>query len=328
MDGCAREICESFRRIQHARREARLKVTRSLLELLSSLVEELIAAPSPTITPFLERLEAIRSALCEEIGFSRERLLARVSKLVKQLNKDMAKTAEPKTTFDANVACVRCVEEALARLKVAQAEEARDATCRDAADQSVRLNSLQREVTVSKQARKDSLNEVRRLTENHAHNREKTLRQYELDVIAHHQKVRSLREQAVKGEKATAKIENHLETVFSRCTQLDEIVGTRSACRGQFLEESFQNLLRDLKKSSTVHWNQFCITFSKFFSAQDDLLKANVVERNTLTGGSADAVAVVAGGAGDSDPPSNSGAFCPKVTAGPSISVASDACMV
>lgn len=43
--GPAREIRESFRRIQQARREADVEVLQTLLELMSILAEDPIAAP-------------------------------------------------------------------------------------------------------------------------------------------------------------------------------------------------------------------------------------------------------------------------------------------
>lgn len=78
----AREFWESFRRIQQTRRKASLGVLQNLLELLSSLAEESIAAPSPAITPIVELLKAHRNAFREVDGRFRKRLLALESELL------------------------------------------------------------------------------------------------------------------------------------------------------------------------------------------------------------------------------------------------------
>lgn len=129
-----------------------MEVPQNLLELLYRLAEKAIAAQSPRITPNVKHLEAQRSALCEEIGRSRKRLLAHECELVAALNNVKAKVAEHKTSFDASTARVRCLKGKLPRLKAAQAEEVRDATSRVTADKSVRWDALQSEVIVFMQA--------------------------------------------------------------------------------------------------------------------------------------------------------------------------------
>lgn len=99
-----------------------------------------------------------------------------------ELNKVKPKAAKLKTSLDANAARLCCLEEELARLDAAQPEEVHDVSRRAAADQSVQLDTFQREATVMKKASKDSQAEVHRLPEIHAGDRENTLRQLELVV--------------------------------------------------------------------------------------------------------------------------------------------------
>lgn len=75
--------------------------------------------PSPIITPDLKRFEAHRNALCEEIDRSRERLLARGSKFVAELNIVIAKAAEFKSSLDCNAVRVCFFEGGLVPLKAA-----------------------------------------------------------------------------------------------------------------------------------------------------------------------------------------------------------------
>lgn len=100
-----------------------MEVPQNLLKLLSTLVEEPIAAPFPAIMLNLERLNAQRNALCGTVGRSRECLLARESNLIAKLIKIRSTAAKPKTSFDASGARVHCLNAELARFKVTQDEE-------------------------------------------------------------------------------------------------------------------------------------------------------------------------------------------------------------
>lgn len=121
--GGAKKIHESFCHIQQARREAGVEFPKNLLKLLSDLAEQPILASSSTITRNLKHLEAQRNALCGEFGRSRERFQACESEFVAELNMFKAKAAGIKTSPDASVALVHCLEWELARLKAAEAEE-------------------------------------------------------------------------------------------------------------------------------------------------------------------------------------------------------------
>lgn len=57
-----------------------MEISQNSLKFLSSLDKEPSAAPSPAITRTLNRLEVQFNALREDVGRSRERLLARESK--------------------------------------------------------------------------------------------------------------------------------------------------------------------------------------------------------------------------------------------------------
>lgn len=65
----------------------------------------------------------------------------------------------------------------------------------------------------------------------------------------HRPGIKSLCVQPEKAEKATAKIDEHLETVFSQSLSLNQLEGTSSAFFGHFLERFFQIVLRELSKS-------------------------------------------------------------------------------
>lgn len=100
----------------------------------------------------------------------------------------------------------------------------------------------------------ESQNEVRLLTENHARDREKNLRQlFELVVNDHHREIRCFGERAEEAQKATADIENRLKTVFSQSPLFDQLVGERSLALGQFLEGSFQDFSGNFSKRLIVH---------------------------------------------------------------------------
>lgn len=103
------------------------------------------------------------------------------------------------------------------------------------------FDSLQRDVTALKQANKDSQDEVRRLIESHARDRNIKLRQNDLVVVDHHREVRFLQEQTKETGKATANVEGGLKTVSSRCTSVDQLVEARLAAFGQFLEGSIRD---------------------------------------------------------------------------------------
>lgn len=60
--------------------------------------------------------------------------------MIAELNNDKAMAADLKTSLDSRTACVRCLKVELARLKAAESEEARDASRRVAAYQSVLLD--------------------------------------------------------------------------------------------------------------------------------------------------------------------------------------------
>lgn len=125
-----------------------MEVPKNLLELLSRLTAEPIASSSLAIIRNLEHLEAQRTALCEMAGRSRERSLARESELVMELSNVEAKVFKLKTSFDSSSARVCCLETVLTRFIAALTGEARDATRRAAADQSVRLDAFQQKVIV------------------------------------------------------------------------------------------------------------------------------------------------------------------------------------
>lgn len=72
-------------------------------------------------------------------------------------------------------------------------------------------------VTVLIQANKKTHAEVCHLTENHAYDQKKTLRQHELMGGDHHLETRFLQEQADEAEDLTTNIEDRPETVFWRC---------------------------------------------------------------------------------------------------------------
>lgn len=82
----------------------------NLLEFLSSLAEEPIAAPLSIITPNVERLEAHRNTPCEKVGRPREHLLAHESKLVAELKNAEAIADDLEASFDASAAQVRPLE--------------------------------------------------------------------------------------------------------------------------------------------------------------------------------------------------------------------------
>lgn len=159
------------------------------------------------------------------------------------------------------------------------------------------------------QASKDIQAEDRRLTECHARDREKTLRQYEVVVDDHHQEVRSLRERAEEVEKATANIEDRLETIFSRSRLIAQLVRAPSAVFGQFLKGSFQNFSRDLNKSLDGYWHKLYRMFSTFCFDQDYGLETKFVVLRVLTGDSADTADLETKRTGVHDPPSGSDLF-------------------
>lgn len=119
----ARDIRKSFHCIQRARRDSGAEVPQNLLEMLSSLAEKPIPAPSEENIPDLERLEAPQNTLCEEVRRSWERLSALESELVAELNIVKAKTAELEPSLDGCAARVCSLEGEQAHLKAAQVEE-------------------------------------------------------------------------------------------------------------------------------------------------------------------------------------------------------------
>lgn len=145
------------------------------------------------------------------------------------------------------------VEGRLACLNAAQVEEVWYLTRRVAVKQSVQLDALQEEVIVLKQAYKDGQAEVLRFTKNHALDLEKTLRQRTLLLRHHHLELRSVRQRTKKPEKSIANIENCLVTNIFWCTFLEYLKVVCSAAYSKFLENSFQDILRKLRKSLKVH---------------------------------------------------------------------------
>lgn len=119
----ARNICEPLCRIQEARRQAGVRASKYLLELLHSSAEDLIAALFPATTPNWRSLNAKRSTLCEEAGRYRERSLACESELIAELGNAKVETAELKTSLDAGTARAHRSEMELARLKATYAVE-------------------------------------------------------------------------------------------------------------------------------------------------------------------------------------------------------------
>lgn len=115
------------------------------------------------------------------------------------------------------------------------------------------MNAFQREVTILRQARKDSQAGDRFWTDTHARDRIKSLRQHELVVSDPRREVWFLSEQAEEAEKVTANIEDRLKTVFSRCTSLGQVVRVGSAALSNFLEGSIQDFLHNLSKRVTGH---------------------------------------------------------------------------
>lgn len=111
-----------------------------------------------------------------------------------ELNKAKAKAAELETSLDSSAHRVRCLGGGLTHRKAAQANEVQDAACRAAAEKFVQMDALQRGMTVLKHANRDSQAEVCRLTEAHAPDGKKTLRQQEPVLSDHHQEVRFLQE--------------------------------------------------------------------------------------------------------------------------------------
>lgn len=71
---------------------------------------------------YIELLDTQQNKLLKEVVRSWNRLSARESELVAELDIVMAKAAEPKMTFYSSAARVRCSEGELARLIVAQAK--------------------------------------------------------------------------------------------------------------------------------------------------------------------------------------------------------------
>lgn len=69
----------------------------------------------------------------------------------------------------------------------------------------------------------------------------------------YHGEARSLCERAGKAKKATAEIEDRLETVFFWCKLLDQLTGAGSVAFGKFLEWLFQDILRGLSKWLSEH---------------------------------------------------------------------------
>lgn len=100
--------------------------------------------------------------------------------MVAELNNVKAKVAELKTSTDTSATHVRCLGWEHVRLKAAQAEKVQNVARRVVADQSVRLDAFQREVTVLRQVNKDSEAQVRRLTENQSRYLEKSFGHHEL----------------------------------------------------------------------------------------------------------------------------------------------------
>lgn len=111
-----------------------MEVLQNLLELLSSMAEEPIDAPSPATIPNLERSQAQRNSLREEVHRSPERLSAHKSKSHLELSTVKVTAAELKTSLDTSAASVRCLEGKLARLKAAQADASRYVTCLSTTD--------------------------------------------------------------------------------------------------------------------------------------------------------------------------------------------------
>lgn len=66
--GHAREIHECLRHVQEVQRETGAKVSQNPFELRSSLAEEPVLIPSPSITPRLKRQEASRDEFCGGIN--------------------------------------------------------------------------------------------------------------------------------------------------------------------------------------------------------------------------------------------------------------------
>lgn len=166
------------------------------------------------------------------------------------------------------------------------------------------------------------------MTENHYHNWQKLLCNYELFVSDHHRQVRCLRTQAQKVDKTTVNIEDRLETVVSRCPTRNQLAGACSVAIGQFCEGLIHDYFSNLRKCLSVHRHQFCRTCSKISFAIDTALKASVAGLRLFAGGSGDISAVKTKTSGGPDPPSCLDTFCPKAIAGLSISVSPDANVV
>lgn len=87
--------------------------------------------------------------------------------------------------------------------------------------------------------------------------------------------------QTKKAKKSTANIKDRLETIFSWCTLLDQLVGARPTAFNQIIEGSLQDFSLDVSKSLTAHWQRLCSTLSKISFAQDETLKASVARLRT-----------------------------------------------
>lgn len=111
----------------------------------------------------------------------------------------------------------------------------------------------------------------------------------------YHQQERSLRYRAEEAGKAIANIEDHLEAAFSRCTSLDQVVGSRSAAFDQFRLGLFQDFSHVFSESLTRHWHKLCHTFLSLYSNQSvsiripKTLNASVGRLCSLTGCSVEA---------------------------------------
>lgn len=115
--GHAWEFRELTHRIQEALGEADVEDLQNIMEdppnvmeLLSRMGVEFIAATSPATTSNLARLEAQRNALHEAASRSQQRLLVRESKLGASLNNVKAKVAKLRTCLYASVALDCCLE--------------------------------------------------------------------------------------------------------------------------------------------------------------------------------------------------------------------------
>lgn len=141
----------------------------------------------------------------------------------------------------------------------------------------------------------------------------------------HHPEVRSLRGRAVVAERADSNLEDGLRTDFSQCALLSQLVGECSAAFCHLLERLFLEFSRGLRKCLTLHRRQLCRSFSNFFFARDDSLKAIVAGLSTLTGCSVDAAAIVTKEPGSPDSSSHFRSMWFEGTAGTPSSVAPDA---